>query len=163
MEIKIRKTEPKDKPWIKKLIETRWGSDFIVTRGRKYCYNKLEGFIAEIEGRNKGLITFRAEDREIEIISLDSLLERKGAGTGLINKVIEFAGEVKARRVWLITTNDNIDAIKFYQKRGFSMIRIYPGAIDLSRKLKPFIPAVGNYGIPIRDEIELEMKLKNKS
>jgi RimJ/RimL family protein N-acetyltransferase len=90
-------------------------------------------------------------------------LERKGVGTELINKVIEFAVEVKARRVWLITTNDNIDAIKFYQKRGFRIIRIHTGAIDLSRKLKPSIPVVGNYGIPIRDEIELEMKLKNKS
>jgi N-acetylglutamate synthase-like GNAT family acetyltransferase len=163
MEIKIRRTELKDKPWIKKLIETQWGSDFIVTRGRKYYYDKLEGFIAETKGINRGLITFRVEDREIEVISLDSLLERKGVGTELINKVIEFAVEVKARRVWLITTNDNIDAIKFYQKRGFRIIRIHTGAIDLSRKLKPSIPVVGNYGIPIRDEIELEMKLKNKS
>ncbi len=163
MEIKIRRTELKDKPWIKKLIETQWGSDFIVTRGRKYYYDKLEGFIAETKGINRGLITFRVEDREIEVISLDSLLERKGVGTELINKVIEFAVEVKARRVWLITTNDNVDAIKFYQKRGFRIIRIHTGAIDLSRKLKPSIPAVGNYGIPIRDEIELEMKLKNKS
>ena len=163
MEIKIRRTELKDKPWIKKLIETQWGSDFIVTRGRKYYYDKLEGFIAETKGINRGLITFRVEDREIEIISLDSLLEKKGVGTELINKVIEFAVELKARRVWLITTNDNVDAIKFYQKRGFRIIRIHPGAIDLSRKLKPSIPAVGNYGIPIRDEIELEMKLKNKS
>ena len=163
MEIKIRRTELKDKPWIKKLIETQWGSDFIVTRGRKYYYDKLEGFIAETKGINRGLITFRVEDREIEVISLDSLLERKGVGTELINKVIEFAVELKARRVWLITTNDNVDAIKFYQKRGFRIIRIHTGAIDLSRKLKPSIPVVGNYGIPIRDEIELEMKLKNKS
>jgi N-acetylglutamate synthase-like GNAT family acetyltransferase len=70
MEIKIRRTELKDKPWIKKLIETQWGSDFIVTRGRKYYYDKLEGFIAETKGINKGLITFRVEDREIEIIRI---------------------------------------------------------------------------------------------
>lgn len=95
----------------------------------------------------------------MEIISLDSLLERKGIGTVLINKVIEFAYGKEVKRIWLITTNDNINVLRFYQKRGFMIIKIYPRAISESRKIKPSIPLAGNYGIPIRDEIELEMKL----
>ncbi len=161
VKIKIREIGPQDKVWVKEFIKAHWGSDFMVTRGRKHYYDKLEGFVAEIDGKNKGLITFKMEDKDIEITSLDSLLEGRGIGTGLIDRVIELADKVKAGRIWLITTNDNIDALKFYQKRGFQIIKIYPAAVNESRKIKPSIPLVGNYGIPIRDEIELEMKLKN--
>jgi len=162
MEIKIRKIGQGDKPWVKKLFKTRWGSDFVVTRGEVHYCNKLSGFVAEVSGENKGLITYKIKDKELEIVSLDSLMEGKGIGTRLINEVIEFAREVKARRIWLITTNDNVDAVKFYQRRGFRIKDVYPGAIDMSRKLKSSIPEIGNYGIPIRDEIELEVKLKNE-
>jgi hypothetical protein len=60
-------------------------------------------------------------------------------------------------RLWVITTNDNVDALRFYQRRGFCLVRVHRGAVDRSRAgLKPEIPAVGAYGIPLRDEIELE-------
>ena len=65
----------------------------------------------------------------------------------------------KARRAWLITTNDNLDAIRFYQRRGFTIATVHAGAIEQSRTIKPSIPLVGSYGIPIRDEIEFEMLL----
>ena len=75
--------------------------------------------------------------------------------------MIEEAGQLARRqgysRLWVITTNDNIDALRFYQRRGFCLVRVYRGAVDRSRaSLKPEIPAVGAYGIPLRDEIELE-------
>lgn len=59
-------------------------------------------------------------------------------------------------KIKVIATNDNIDAIKFYQKRGFDMIKIYHNAIGESRKLKPTIPLIDNYGIPIMHEIEFQ-------
>lgn len=159
MEFRIREVEPQDKTWIKEFLEKQWGSNFIVTRGMKYYYDKLEGFIAEIDGKKRGLLTYKMEDGEIEITSLDSLLEKRGIGTAIINKVIELARKKGITRIWLITTNDNIEAIKFYQKRGFRIIKVYPGAINESRKIKPSIPLTGNNGIPVKDEIELEMEL----
>lgn len=161
MKFRIREVEPQDKTWIKEFLGKQWGSDFIVTRGMKYYYNKLEGFIAEVDGKKTGLLTYRMEDGEIEITSLDSLLEKRGIGTAMINQVIEFACRKRIGRIWLITTNDNIEAIKFYQKRGFRIIKVYPGTINESRKIKPSIPLTGNHGIPIRDEIELELNLQN--
>ena len=160
MEIKIKKIDQRDKSWVKEFLKTSWGSSFVLTRGKLHYYDKLDGFIAEVGGKNKGLVTYKVKGSSLEIVSLDSLLENKGIGAGLISRVIEFAKKVKLKRVWLITNNDNIDAIKFYQKRGFRVIKVYPGAVDISRKVKPSIPQVGNYGIPIRDEIEFEMKLK---
>jgi hypothetical protein len=62
-----------------------------------------------------------------------------------------------AQRVWLVTTNDNLDALRFYQRRGFRIAQVRPGAVDETRKtLKPSIAEVGDFGIPIRDEIVLE-------
>jgi len=148
-----------DIDWIKDVFVQRWGSDFIVSRGKIHRPKELDGFILLIDNKKKGLITFRVANREIEIVSLDSFLERKGIGTALLDKVLDFAKRKRLKRVCCITTNDNLDALRFYQKRGFNLVKVYPNALKVSRKLKPGIPLVGNYGIPIRDEIELEIKL----
>ncbi len=87
-----------------------------MTRGKLHYYDKLDGFIAEVDGKRKGLITYKVKGSSLEIISLDSLLENKGIGTSPISKVIEFTKKVKLKRVWLITTNDNIDEIEFEMK-----------------------------------------------
>ena len=95
----------------------------------------------------------------MEILSLDSLREKNGIGTALINKVIEVAKNKDCTRIKLITTNDNLSALRFYQKRGFEMARLYRNAVEESRIVKPQIPLTGEDGIPIRHEIELEMYL----
>ena len=63
------------------------------------------------------------------------------------------------RRLWLITTNDNLPALRFYQRRGFVLAALHRDAIAASRRLKPQIPLLGLDNIPIRDELELEMAL----
>ena len=90
---------------------------------------------------------------------MDSKINNKGLGTQLIQKVIEVAKENHCNRVWLITTNDNFRAIRFYQKREFDWIGFYRDVMDESRKLKPEIPRLGNDDIPIRHEIEFEYRL----
>ncbi len=91
---------------------------------------------------------------------MNSLIKKKGIGRDLVEKVKKFAKEKNCKRVWLIITNDNIDALAFWQKSRICFKSIYPDAISFSQKLKPEIPEIGNYGIPIRDEIELEFKIK---
>jgi len=105
------------------------------------------------------LVTFQITGDACEIVTLDSLIEDRGIGTGLIEAVSTAASAVGCRRLWLITTNDNLHALGFYQKRGFRLAAVHPGAVDAARKLKPEIPLIGNDGIPIRDEIELEIVL----
>ena len=76
-------------------------------------------------------------------------------GTALIEAV-----ECKARRLWVLTTNDNVDALRFYRRRGFRLRELHPGAVDESRRrLKPEIPETGEYGIPLHDEIVLEKEV----
>lgn len=117
-------------------------------------YDEVDGFIYDDWS---GVITFMLKGEECEITSLDSLHEGKGIGTALINEVLQEAKEKKCRRVFLITTNDNLHALGFYQRRGFELVAVHCGAVNKSRKIKPTIPLIGGNNIPLRDEIELEM------
>lgn len=95
----------------------------------------------------------------MEILSLDSLQENQGIGSKLVQKIIYEAKERKLQKIVLITTNDNINAIRFYQKRGFDMVHLFHNAMDVSRKLKPEIPLIGENSIPLRHEIEFELSI----
>lgn len=159
MEIKIRKIIPQDLNWVKEVIHKRWLGDFVVTRGKIHQPEDLGGFIAEVKGQKKGLVTFKIVSQEMEIVSLDSFWKRKGLGTALLNKAQSFAKKKNLKRIWLIATNDNLSALRFYQKRGFQIVKVYPNALKISRKLKPEIPEIGENDIPLRDEIELEKRL----
>ena len=137
-----------------------WGGEEMVSRGKMCHPEQLEGFVVEEDNEWIGLLTFVIFDNECEVTSFDSLHEGQGIGTMLLNKAIEEARERDCRRVFLITTNDNLNALGFYQKRGFELVTVHRGAVNESRKIKPSIPFIGMYNIPLRDEIELEMSLR---
>lgn len=150
----------KDKSKIAKFITERWGSPLSVSRGKVHDTTTLPGFICSVNGEVAGLVTYHICRDECEIVTLNSLKRKLGLGTELINRVIEIAKEKKCKRVWLITTNDNTAAVRFYQKRAFEMVGFYKNALLESRKLKPEIPEFGEDGIPIKHEIEFEYKLE---
>jgi GNAT superfamily N-acetyltransferase len=155
----IRPIDKADRNWIAQFLDKHWGSTRIVTRGQVYLAHLLPGFIAENEDEKVGLVTYRIDEGECEIITLDSTREGEGIGTALLEAVKQAALEEACRRIWLVTTNDNFRALRFYQKRDFRLVAVYPNALDASRKVKPEIPLFGMDGIPLRDEIELELKL----
>lgn len=116
----------------------------------------------EQDGRLLGVVTY-VLDRDgahCEVLTLHTAQQWQGVGTALIEAVERLAAQQGCRRLWLITTNDNVDALRFYQRRGFCLAALHRGAVDDSRaRLKPEIPTVGDYGIPLRDEVELEKRL----
>lgn len=156
----IRRLTIEDLPRLRQFWVEHWGGEEMITRGNVYRPEQLEGFVIEDNDEWIGLITFTIKDNELEVTSLDSLREGQGIGTTLINKVIEEARTKKCRRIFLITTNDNLNALGFYQRRGLELVKLYRGAINVSRKIKPGIPLIGYNNIPLRDELELEMILK---
>jgi N-acetylglutamate synthase-like GNAT family acetyltransferase len=105
---------------------------------------------------NVGLITVHIGEKECEITTLDSLDESIGVGTALVEAVENWAREAGIERLWLVTTNDNLEALKFWQKRGYELVSVHRNAIADARRIKPQIPITGLNGITIRDEIELE-------
>lgn len=158
--IQVKPKSLKNQSWVKRLLISAWGSVKVVTRGEIYDASKLPGLVAYYQKKPVGLLTYNISNKACEIVTLNSLIERKGIGNELISSVREIAVTHHCHRLWLITTNDNLQALGFYQKRGFYITAIHCNAIEASRKIKPQIPLYGNEGIPIRDEIELEIKLQ---
>ena len=153
--MKTYKTEDLPKEKIIEFFKMHWGTSEMVISSGVYDCSTLDGFAFVKENDIFGLVTYVIRGPECEIISLDSIEEGKGIGTSLVKEVEILAFEKKCKSVKLITTNDNLLALKFYQKRGFVISRVINNAVEKARKLKPEIPLIGNDGIPIRDEIEL--------
>jgi GNAT superfamily N-acetyltransferase len=154
--ISIRPIDVVDKTWIDRILTDRWSSTTVVTRGIPRAADELPGFVAIDEGVYLGLITYHIEAGACEIVTLDSLVEGCGIGSSLLEYAEQAAKEKKCNRIWLITTNDNLQALRFFQRREYVIAAVYRDELKKSRQLKPQIPLVGKDGIPIRDEIELE-------
>ena len=157
--MEIRRIDQTDRRQIDTLILRQWFSLKMVVHGEAIDLGTADGWFARENGAITGLITCRIADGEMEILSLDSFRENRGVGTALLDKTIVEAKSLGCSRITLITTNDNLPALRFYQKRGFDMVRLYRNAVEHSRKIKPEIPLTGMDGIPLKHEIELEMTL----
>lgn len=119
-----------------------------------------EAFLAEDGGDLVGVLTYHVEGREYEISSLYTAMSLQGIGSALIEAVVDAARTGGCDRLWLVTTNDNVDALRFYQRRSFRLVELRAGAVDASRAtLKPSIPEIGDHGIPLHDELVLERRL----
>jgi len=152
----IREKRQEDNDWVKSVAEEQWGSEKIISGEKMHHILTLPGFIAEKDDKQVGVILYFVENSECEIVALYSLIKKNGIGTELIKKIIEKSKKENCKRVWVLTTNDNTYALRFYQKRGFVLSAVRINEIEKQRIKKP-IPQTGNDGIPIRDEIELEM------
>lgn len=156
---KIEEIGHEDSSLIAEYIANCWGSPMSVSKGRILNTTDLPGFICKDRGKIIGLITYKIDKSNCEIVTFNSEYKNLGLGTQLLNKVIDRANGIGCNRVWLITTNDNTNALRFYQKRGFEWIGFYKDSMIESRKLKPEIHKFGDDGIPVKHEIEFELKL----
>ena len=154
--MRIMRIDQKDRAGINAFIVRQWYSTEMVVRGERIGLESADGFSACEGDEIVGLITFRLQEKEREILSLDSVCPNRGIGTALLDKAVAAAKEAGMERVRLITTNDNLAALRFYQKRGFDLAGLYCNAVDRARRIKPEIPLIGNDGIPLRHELELE-------
>ena len=152
----IRSLREDDKNWLRQVIKKEWASNKVVTREKVYLVDQLPGFIAIQEDKRVGLLTYNINNNECEIITLNSFIENRGIGSDLLDKIEKYSSSIGCKRIWVITTNDNSNAIRFYQKKGYHITAFYRNAVEKARQLKPEIPSIGLNGIPIRDEIELE-------
>lgn len=151
----IRPVEDNDRDFARGFIAEHWGSELVIVHETIYSPAELPGFICMLSGKFSGLVTYRIEKNACEIVSLDSLVEGRGIGSALIERVIAVATAEQCDTLWLVTTNDNLHALGFYQKHGFHLVMVVPDAVTRSRQRKPEIPLIGENGIPITDEIVL--------
>jgi len=156
----VRDFENADHEWARGLIGAHQGGDHRVARlGELLDPTEQQGIVAELDGRPVGLLTVHETDRGLEVLTLHSEVGGVGAGTRLLETALRVAEASHAPRLWLVTTNDNLEAIRWYLRRGMTVATVHAGAVDADRATtKPTIPATNpENGLPIRDLVELEL------
>ncbi|WIM95031.1 GNAT family N-acetyltransferase [Actinoplanes oblitus] len=148
---------PDDSATVVRLITESWHAPILVVHGVTYDAADLPALLAERDGEIAGLLTYHVDGDALEIVSLNAFTSGAGVGTALLDAATGVARERGLARIWVVTTNDNLDALRFYQRRGLRITAVAPGAVDAARAIKPSIPLVGEHGIPLRDELTLEM------
>jgi GNAT superfamily N-acetyltransferase len=156
-DIHIRPTDADDAGWMRPVIIAKWKTELVSRRGRLVCPAELPGFVAAVSSVFAGLVTYDIVGDSCEIVTLNSIIERRGVATHLLEAVRRVAQEASCRRLWLVTTNDQLPVMTFLQKRGFVMTRVHRRAAEKARRHSLAVPQFGWTGIPVRDEIELEL------
>jgi GNAT superfamily N-acetyltransferase len=158
----VRPASPGDRDWIVDELTRNWGGVEISSLDVWYRVDELPALVACVGADRVGLVTHTIPrtGEGCEVLTLSSRLENAGIGTMLLDAAAQRARLAGCRRVFLTTTNDNLRAIGFYQRRGWSMVAVHRGAMDRARAVKPSIPLMGMNNIPLHDEIEFELLLR---
>jgi len=154
----LRRLTPADQDILEQLLVFEWGSVEVValSLGGLVDASRLPGWLAERDGEVVGLLTYRVSGEVVDIVTINAFTGG-GVGAALVRVLVDDV-RGSARRLRVTTTNDNLRALRFYQRAGFRLTALRPGAIAESRKIKE-IPELGHDDIPIRDELELEMEI----
>jgi ribosomal protein S18 acetylase RimI-like enzyme len=156
----VRALRPGERRWLAEHLELAWGSTTVVSRGRVHDASALAALLATDGEELVGLATYELDGDACQIVTLEAFRQWSGVGSALLAAVADHARAHGCRRLWLVTTNDNLAALRFYQRRGLRLVALHAGAVDAARALKPEIPQIGNDGIRIADELELELSLR---
>jgi ribosomal protein S18 acetylase RimI-like enzyme len=150
---RIRRYDPAvDRAWLAPRLDEGFGGPLQVRRGAVGDVAALPGFVAEVDGEPVGVLTHGPVEDETELALLWAFERRRGVGRALVAALLAAV----PGPIWVVTTNDNAAAIAFYERVGFVVREVRPGAVDEARaRLKPSLPLVGESGVPVRDEVEL--------
>jgi ribosomal protein S18 acetylase RimI-like enzyme len=157
-EVRVRALRDDERAWAKAVLDERWG-EVAVGGGRELRPAEYPALVAEADGERAGLLTYSVDGTDCEIVSIDALTVGAGIGGALIEAAVQTARAAGATRVHLITTNDNLPALRLYQRHEFVLVELRSNQLAISRRLKPEISETGHAGIPLRDELVLERML----
>jgi GNAT superfamily N-acetyltransferase len=158
----IRPLRDDEKDELARRVAASWGSALVTSRGVGHLITDLPCLLATDGDRWLGVCGYRFAGDECEVVLLEAFERHCGVGTALLTATLELARRLNSRRLWLVTSNANLEALRFYQRRGMHLVRVWPDAIAEARmRLKPEIPPIGEFGIAIRDELELEIVLRD--
>jgi ribosomal protein S18 acetylase RimI-like enzyme len=155
----LRRLSAEDRPLLVDVLTREWGAPQIVSRGRVHDASLGPAIGAFDAGELVGLATYDIAEGDCQILTLNAFVGDRGIGTRLVESVAQAARSAGCQRLWLITTNDNAEAIRFYERRGLRLVAVHHGAMDDARRLKPSIPEFGAGGVRISDELEFELEL----
>lgn len=158
-DIEVRELRHDERCWAAEVLQERW-EGVVAAHGEVIVPAGLPALVAHRGEDPVGLLTFRPQPGVMtEVVTLDALHPGIGVGTMLLKGIERLARLAGWQRLWLVTSNDNLRALRTYQRAGWRLVALRPDAVDQARELKPSIPTVGLDGIPLRDELELELPL----
>ena len=157
--IRVRPLESGDRPWVVRRLEEAFGDATVARKGALIDASLLPGFVATDGAQPVGLLTYQTNRDECEVVAIISMQVGRGIGRALMDAVRDHAASAGCRRLWLITTNDNSRAFRFYQLWGMDLCAFYRNGARRSRKVKPSLPQRGADGIPLDHELEFELLL----
>jgi N-acetylglutamate synthase-like GNAT family acetyltransferase len=155
----VRQLGPGDHDWLERVLREETAGPDIVSRGRMHNGLALPGHVAEHDGERAGVALHRIDGDGCELVFIAATMADRGVGTALLERLVAVASAQGCRRAWVITTNDNTAALRFYQRQGWNLIAVHRDAVTEARRLKRAIPEVGRDAIPIRHELELELRI----
>jgi GNAT superfamily N-acetyltransferase len=157
-ELRVRALRDDERAWAAGVVRESW-DETVVSGGREHRPAVLPAVVAEADGERAGLATYLIEDGDCELVTLDALTVGGGIGGALVEALADTARAAGCTRLHVVTTNDNLPALRLYQRHGFVLAAVRLDGVAASRRRKPQIPATGHAGIPIRDELVLERAL----
>lgn len=156
----VERSGPRTLEFVRDELRRNWHSTTIFSRGVRFEADALPAFVAldpAAPNRPLGHLTYHVDHHGLEVITLAARESGRGVGTALMDHAEQEARSRGATRLFLTTTNDNLDALRFYQRRGMHIAAVHVGMMDRYRAAGEPVPGVGKHGIPLRDEIELEI------
>jgi GNAT superfamily N-acetyltransferase len=156
--IEIRPRRPDDADYLRRSLTDLMAGTEVAGHGELIDAMALPALVAWIGDKPVGHLTYRADASGWEVVTIGVTRPGRGVGGALMDVLLGRARRAGVARVWLVTTNDNTSALRFYQRHGFDLVRLDRHAVTRARQeLKPSIPTHSD-GIPMRHELELEWR-----
>jgi GNAT superfamily N-acetyltransferase len=161
--VRVRLLVKSDRPALRKVLTEQWGLPVVSISGVHDDPSTLPGFVADdglpTGGMPLGYLTYIVDRDQCEVLTINALVEGTGVGRALMDAARTAAVNAGCRRLWLMTTNENIRAIAFYQRWGMDLAALHRNFADTVRAAKPGVDTSGRDGIPFRHALEFELLL----
>jgi ribosomal protein S18 acetylase RimI-like enzyme len=155
----LRASEPHDRERLEQLALHFWGETEVECFDRVYDVLKLPAIVAELGGALVGFVSYAVDGavdgERMNLVMFNVLPDFQGRGVGkeLLQAAVEKARLLGLTRLAVATSNDDLPALGFYQRAGFTVEAVVPGRI-LQHHGKE---ERGFAGVPVRDEIWLQL------
>lgn len=152
--VTVRQATDADRARVVALFVTDFGRSKFIAFGEEFQAETVPTIVAEMDGDLAGALAYRLQQGMLQIVALatDPEWQRSGVGGQLVDHAERVALEAGATHVAVATTNDNLPALYFYQRRGYRLTEV---AVDAIASANEGATIVGFAGIVIRDEFHL--------